>query len=405
MGGETGRGVSVASFRFRVRVSKPANNGRKKSEEVADFLIFHRDSGILVQQKCQEDPTFRSSLKTELWARKNAKNAWSQLRRAFTRRKGIPVWCDHPRLGHVEFRNGLPPIQHGVVLVEVPRAVDLQPDANDLPLDHNGVPITYLSVNDFLNLAVQLRSLPELTEYLMARRLLPRTDLYVIGDEEVLFSFYLLNNGSFGDCTGRSHARAAVSTQQDLLRKILERKYEADRYASLLEHVADQLANRNPEFANDLSPEFVSAYDPTDQRTNYREMQAALADLRLRERAELGHAFRGTMEQVANKNRGFTFVAARLDSMPDWVYVFGSSKNIDRPELLSRMTQLMRGAMTFYTKDKCLVVVDRDSKSYEVAMSRPAFTPISGDMEMGQRLFGNLRVTSTTLPFVPDLAS
>ena len=35
--------------------------------------------------------------------------------------------------------------------------VDLNPDAADLPLSCDGVPITYLSVNDFLNLAVELR--------------------------------------------------------------------------------------------------------------------------------------------------------------------------------------------------------------------------------------------------------
>jgi hypothetical protein len=34
--------------------------------------------------------------------------------------------------------------------------VDLQPDADDLPLSCGGTPITYLSVNDFLNLAVEL---------------------------------------------------------------------------------------------------------------------------------------------------------------------------------------------------------------------------------------------------------
>ena len=74
------------------------------------------------------------------------------------------------------------------------------------------MPITYLSVNDFLNLAVQLRSVPELKEYLSARRSLSQTDLRLIDDEEALFSFYLLNDGSFADCTGRSEARVAVAT-------------------------------------------------------------------------------------------------------------------------------------------------------------------------------------------------
>jgi len=54
----------------------------------------------------------------------------------------------------------------------------------------------YLSLNDLLNLAVQLRSEPELTDYLAARRSLPPADLRLIGDEETLFSLYLLNDGT-----------------------------------------------------------------------------------------------------------------------------------------------------------------------------------------------------------------
>jgi len=88
---------------------------RRKQEQVADFLIFHRGTGVLVEQKCQEDPSRRTPLKSELWARKKAKEAWSQVRRAFTRRRDFPVWCDHPRRGRVEFRDGLPPIQQGIV--------------------------------------------------------------------------------------------------------------------------------------------------------------------------------------------------------------------------------------------------------------------------------------------------
>ncbi len=133
-------------------------------------------------------------------------------------------------------------------------------------------------------------------------------------------------------------------------------------------------------------------------------MQAALADLRLRERAGLGRAFHGTIERVAEKACGFIFRAARFDSMPDWVYVIGASKNIDRAELLSRIMVLMGGAMAFYEKPKCLVVVDRDggSGSYEVGLSRPGMKPTASDLEAGQRLFGGLRSTNTPLHFLPD---
>jgi hypothetical protein len=374
----------------------------RRQEEVADFLVLHRGACLLVEQKCQEDPSLRAPRKAELWARKKAKEGWSQVRRAFTRPRGFPVWCDHSRRGRVQFRNGLPPIQHGIVTVEVFQPVDLQPDAEGLPLDRDGVPITYFSVNDFLNIAVQLRSVPELMDYLAARRSLPPADLRLIGDERTLFTFYLLNDGSFAGCGGRADACIVVADQQDRLQSALQRKFEADRYAFLLEHVADELANRSPKFSEGVPPELLAAYDPADKRQNYLEVQAALADLRLRERVELGRALLGSIEQVADKGQGLTFKAVRFDSIPEWVYVLGASKNVDRAELLSRIMVLMGGAMAFYDKPKCLVIVDRDNSGYEVALSRPGVRPTQSHVDAGRRLFGGLRITSMPLHFLPE---
>jgi hypothetical protein len=388
----------IAEFVFR-SVRTMVN---RKQEEVADFLILHQEACLLVEQKCQEDPSLRTLRKAELWALKKAKEGWSQVRRAITRPRRFPVWCEHSRRGRVEFRNGLPPIQHGIVTVEVFQPVDLRSDVASLPLDHDGVPITYLSVNDFLNLVLELRSVPELMDYLAARRSLPPADLRLIGDERTLFSFYLLNDGSFSACAGRSDARVAVATQQDRLQAALQRKFEADQYAYRLEHVADELASRNPKYAEGMSPQLLAAYDPADKRQNYLEMQAALAGLRLRERVELGRAFHGAIEHVADKGQGLTFRAARFDSMPEWVYIIGASRNVDRAELLSRMMLLMGGAMAFYEKPKCLVIVDRDKSGYEVALSRPGVSPTQAHVEAGKRLFGDLRITSTPLHFLPE---
>jgi hypothetical protein len=47
-------------------------------EEVADFLVLHRNGCLVlvIEQKCQEDPTARTPLKAESWARKKAKEGW-----------------------------------------------------------------------------------------------------------------------------------------------------------------------------------------------------------------------------------------------------------------------------------------------------------------------------------------
>ena len=44
--------------------------------------------------------------------------------------------------------------------METWRPVDLNQIADELPLEYLGVPLTYMSINDFLNIVWQLRTLP-----------------------------------------------------------------------------------------------------------------------------------------------------------------------------------------------------------------------------------------------------
>jgi hypothetical protein len=87
---------------------------------------------------------------------------------------------------------------------------DLQPAAAELPLEYLGVPITYPSINDFLNLLVHLRTVSELLEYLNARRALLVAALHTVGDEKPLFELYLMNGGNLNGCTGLADAKRAV---------------------------------------------------------------------------------------------------------------------------------------------------------------------------------------------------
>jgi len=373
----------------------------RKDHQAGDFLMLQAESGILVEQKCQENPGSRTVAKERLWAKKSAKEAWSQIRRALTRPKNRPVWCDHPRRGRVEFPNGLPRISHALAIVEVRGIVNLESDAEHLPLEYRGVPVAYLSVNDFLNLAVNLRTIPELNDYLENRRALPPTDLRHIGDEKTLFEFFLLNGGSFSGYQNRDSARQAVVAQKDRLLQILDNKSDADRFAGLIEHVADALARRNPHYAEDLPEQLLAAYDTPEARTGYLAMQDAVAMLGLRARSELGRSLHEAVEKISEQEQGFTFMAARFDSAAEWVYVLGSSKKVPRPDVASRSLLLMRGAMAYYQKKRCLVIIDRDSLNYEVAVAKEGFTPTSADFEFGKKLFGTLCVTSKPLSLVP----
>lgn len=167
-------------------------------KELVDFAFVHKERSILVSQKAQEEPGKRTAEKNRLWVLKNAKAGLSQLRGAIHSPKDKPTWCEHGRRGRVEFPRGIPSPIHGIVVVESLRAVDLQAGAAKLPLEISGVPVTYFSLSDFLNVALQLRTIPELLEYLSARRALPEASLYRIGDELKLFELYLLNDGNLG---------------------------------------------------------------------------------------------------------------------------------------------------------------------------------------------------------------
>jgi hypothetical protein len=386
----------VSEFVFR---SPQAVDGSQR--EVADFLVVHETHGILISQKCQEDPTARTGEKLEAWACKRAKKAVSQLTGALRTGATRPMWCQHPRRGRVDFPDGLPAVAHGVVLIEALERVALPQEAEEFPLEFNGIPISYFSLNDFLNLTVQLRTVPEIVEYLDQRRALPFADLRVIGEERSLFAFYLLNGGSFAGCLGIADAKIAVAAQSTEFERLLAEKLGRDRCSGLLEHVANELARRLPDYAAGLSPEVLRAFDQSEQRRSYIEMQRVLANLRLRERAGLGHAFESTARTLRSEPQGFVYRAMRLDSQPEWVYVFGSSKNVERPVLLSRVAPLMRGALAYFDKRRCFLAIDRDGVGYEVALSRSGYQPSPADHEAGMQLYGHLRTESRSFSLAP----
>jgi hypothetical protein len=222
---------------------------------------------------------------------------------------------------------------------------------------------------------------------------LPSIDLRVIGDEKALFSAYLLNSGAFPSPCTRADAAELVARNEVELTRRRERKAESDRFSNLLEHVAHELAIRHPNYASDLPTDLLRNFDDAATRRNYIEMQGVIANLRLRERAELGRAFQGVILNLRDRRQyDFTYMAAYLDARPDWVFVFGSSKNVKRVEVLKRAAVLMPTAMAQYEKSKCMLIIDRDGESFEVAIDKSTSKPSVDDVAMGRRLFGKLKV-------------
>jgi len=105
----------------------------KTEKEVIDHLILHRQQCILLSQKAQENPEKRTIPDNETWALKQIQKALKPICGVIRNPSDQPKWCEHPRLGRVEF-DALPPIVHGVAMVETWHPVDLSSIATALDL-------------------------------------------------------------------------------------------------------------------------------------------------------------------------------------------------------------------------------------------------------------------------------
>jgi hypothetical protein len=383
----------ISEFVFR----SPKHNDPTE-KEVIDHLIVHKGDGILISQKAQEDPTSRSVEKNELWVLKNIQDALKPIRGSIKHPADRPKWCDHPRRGRVEFST-LPRIIHGVALVETWHPVDLNQSADELPLEYLGVPLTYMSINDFLNIVWQLRTLPEVLEYLNARRKLPIACLRMIGDELPFYELYIMNGGlanSFITCLGHADARRAADTHDDLLQEALDRSEEYKLYSSEIEHIAHALSTRDPNYADGLPLEAVALFDKEGERKNYLILQEILTDMRLTERAMMGRQFRTVAESMRGKIEGFIFAAAHAEGR-DWVFVFISSRGIDKTTRYIRAKRLAGGALAYYRKKNCLVVIDRDGEHYDLMLTNPEYEPDANEIATGEELFGHLRMQTVDI--------
>jgi hypothetical protein len=380
----------ISEFVFR----SPKHNDPDE-KEVIDHLIVHAGQSILLSQKAQEVPEKRTVERNKLWVMKNIQNALKPIRGVIRNPSDRPKWCEHPRLGRVKF-DAIPSIIHGIALAETWRPVDLSTIADELPLEYMGVPLTYLSLNDFLNLAVQLRTVPELLEYLAARRSLPEASLRIVGDEWNLFEYYLTNGASFAGCTGHGDARQKLAANADAVTEALERNGEHRFYSGLLEHVADALSVRDPEYAKGINPHLLSLFDPEGQRKNYILLQEILVDMRLRERAELGRAFYAVCERVSSQVDGLSFQASHTDGR-DRVFLFVASRKRSRAEIFEAIHTLAGAALAHFRKNSCLVIADRDGEHYDLALTRPDYEPTAEDETLGRKYFGPLRMRSVDI--------
>lgn len=381
--------LSLPLVREFVYRSPMAMMGNTK-KEVGDILCQLDSSAFLISQKCQQEPGTRSKEKEELWVKREARNGAKQLTGALRTGHTRPMWCQHSRLGRVEFPNGLPAIKHGIVLVETLETIVLDKDEKAYPQSYKGTSISYLGLNDFLNLAFLLRTLPELMEYLDARSKLDSTILRAIGIEKMLYETYQLQSGSFKNINTVVDVIDFVLIREAAIKELYEKHKHTFGYAAIVEHVSDALAERDPA----LPKEIEYYFEPVNERKGYRELQTVLANTRLGERIIIGQTLHDMRVSMERQDEGMVMCSRRFDSLPNIVFVVGVWKKLDRKDLPSVLQTLVRAAKAFYGKSTGFGVFDRDGDGYDVQMYRSTDPPTAEEIAAGKKFFGHLKVDS-----------
>ena len=363
-----------------------------KQKEVCDFLLMLRDNAILVSMKSQENPLLRMGYKLQQWIIKNAMSALKQAKGALKTIAHESFWCQHWRRGRVDFKQGSICVAHIIVLTEVFNNIIQLPRNISLLVD--GVPVTYLSLNDFLNLVNKLRAFPDIMAYLDARKMLPNGSLQLVGHEIPFYEYYISNAESFKGCGGYTDAKIYSETRIIEWQNALLTRISRQKYAYIVEYISDALATRLKNYANGLDTKTKDLFDPMNDRRNYLLMQEELCDLRLSERIALGEQFIKIMEKMRNSNEieNMKYMAFYIDSKPDFIYVLVSEKGIKRTILHDRLSTLLRAALAFYKKKRGMAIADRNGSGFEVQLCS-GLSPNFSDEKLGEDFFAKLKVS------------
>ncbi len=365
----------------------------KTDKEVVDLLLVLRNRGIFISMKCQQNPMIRTGDKLVRWVRKSAKAALKQVRGGIRTSKTRKFWCNHQRRGQVSFSpNQIDPVR-AVVIVETFEDVSL---GQDMPLEIDSVPVSYLSVIDFLNIVIELRTINDLLRYLDIRCSICPWLQRIVGIENTIFEYYVLYGGSPRE----------VDSLQDIVKEICQRRAEVESLirkreaanvkARLIEELADRLSRRLEAHDEGLDEEIARQFDPTSKRSNYLLIQDELCDLILDERRKLGESLSRVVVTVKNEdsNEPMLYQAAHLDSKPDFLYVFSSSEGLSRNEVIKRCCNVLKGGLAYYGKTRGLAVnYTHDLDNFETVMIH-SFQETDGFRKIGEKWFSNLKVSA-----------
>lgn len=363
----------------------------KTNKEVVDLLLVLRSEGIFISMKCQQNPEKRKKDKLNNWVNKSALNALKQVEGGIKTSLTRDYWCEHPRRGKVFFKPNEIQIVHAIVIVET---LDIVKLSSKVPFEVKGVPVSYLSVNDFLNIINEVRTIKDIQRYLNKRRTLPEELQSRLGLEKTIFGYYILKNGSFSSVRDFPHLVKDVEDNQRLINELIRNKHNKDENAHIIEKVSDSLSKRLESYEEGIDKTISKGYDSPLDRKNYILMQNELCDLILDERRQMGSCFFEVMGNVKDNSdhQSTCYKSISLDSKPDFQYVLSASKGIERKTIIKRSEILIKAALAEYNKKRGMVIsYNQDIDNFEISLITK-YKKTKLDIEYGKQHFAKLRM-------------
>jgi hypothetical protein len=359
-------------------------------KELCDVLLMHRGKAMIVSVKAQGADRNRQD--AERWLQKAASKAVAQIAGACRTLRERSSWCEQDGERRELAAGEVLPV-HGVALVESSFECCLTVDDGPLARARKAVPVTFMTLNDFVAVASYLRTWRDLDAYLTARTAaLAEPDRSTVGAERALFSFYTVMRDSFASFRGISDAKIVAAAGRHVVEGSAFRDRERG-LAAIFEEFLAQISTCG-EMELPAEEEHLSAH-LGNLDVGKRRLRDELCELGIQDRAALGEQIGHVCGRVAAEASVGLLVhgAVRLPTQPDKVYVIVAGWNAAHGEAGLQALDLGLAACHHYER-RAAVVLLINQVGDTVRTTLGMIENVAKDDEyaaLGEELYGHIK--------------
>lgn len=174
----------------------PKIKNNKYNKALCDLLIEDEPIAIIVELKTQNDEITRQGRNQINWTSNQIKKAIRQVNGGIRNLNLVDIICNNPKRGKIIFtKNQLEP-KHGIIIIDYNSEPYIL-NSNIENRTKRNIPLHYFTFNNFVWLCKQLKTLPDLLEYLNERSKIPLWARPRLNDENNIYAYYLMNKCKF----------------------------------------------------------------------------------------------------------------------------------------------------------------------------------------------------------------